>query len=386
MIFGTQTARLKKYVDDAIGRMLEKDTRLLESDADESCLCERLAQHMEQVLEDSAYRDYEVDVEYDAGVEGCDFAQKRIGDGMIAADLVVHKRGGQRNSAADNLIAIELRRQNDKEGYGADLAKLKRLTDPRYGCMYKLGLMIVADGGDMFMRNAFVQGREIAPEMIGTVEDDGITVVNKLVRDRVPEVMAARGKYCVCEKLNDEDYARLLDEKLGEELGEYQKNKRLVELADLLEVIYAVAKLRGWSPEDLELARAAKAKKHGSFEKKLFLREVRQKPRVMRVDADDLLGVLAEGVDPFTGEILPEDHVCRRPDVAMALRLAAEIRKKKPARRTRIRAGEPWMAEEEVRLIEEFEAGMTILEMARLHGRTTRAIEARLRRLGKLEK
>ena len=43
----------------------------------------------------------------------------------------------------------------------------------------------------------------------------------KLVRDRIPEIIEADGKTCVCETLSDEEYIRLLDEKLNEELAEY---------------------------------------------------------------------------------------------------------------------------------------------------------------------
>ena len=61
------------------------------------------------------------------------------------------------------------------------------------------------------------------------------TIYNKLVRDCIPEIIASDGKTCVCETLSDEDYLRLLDAKLTEELSEYQESRSLEELADLLE-------------------------------------------------------------------------------------------------------------------------------------------------------
>ena len=97
---------------------------------------------------------------------------------------------------------------------------------------------------------------------------------HKLVRDRIPEIIAADGKTCICETLSDEDYLYLLDQKLNEELAEYQEIKSLEELADLLEVIQAVVKARGWTLEELEQVRADKATKRGGFEKKLLLKEV----------------------------------------------------------------------------------------------------------------
>lgn len=97
---------------------------------------------------------------------------------------------------------------------------------------------------------------------------------HKLVRNRIPEIIEADGKVCICETLSDEDYLCLLDRKLNEELAEYQESKSLEELADLLEVIQAVVKARGWTLEELEQARADKAAKRGGLEKKILLKEV----------------------------------------------------------------------------------------------------------------
>ena len=96
----------------------------------------------------------------------------------------------------------------------------------------------------------------------------------KLVRDRLPEIIEADGKKYVCEKLSDEDYLSLLDQKLNEELAEYQESKSLEELADLLEVMQAVVKARGWTLEELEQVRVEKAAKRGGFEKKILLKKV----------------------------------------------------------------------------------------------------------------
>lgn len=99
---------------------------------------------------------------------------------------------------------------------------------------------------------------------------------HKLVRDRIPEIIEADGKTCVTEILPDEQYLEMLDTKLNEELAEYQESKSLEELADLLEVIRAVAVARGWTWEELERVRQEKASKRGGFEKKILLREVRE--------------------------------------------------------------------------------------------------------------
>ena len=97
---------------------------------------------------------------------------------------------------------------------------------------------------------------------------------HKLVRDRIPEIIQASGKTCVTLVLNEEEYLQALDAKLDEELAEYHKDQTVEELADLMEVILAVAAARGASPAQLEQIRSEKAKARGGFVKKLFLVEV----------------------------------------------------------------------------------------------------------------
>ena len=99
------------------------------------------------------------------------------------------------------------------------------------------------------------------------------TVHNKLVRDQIPEIIEASGKTCVTEILAKEDYIRALDAKLSEELAEYQQSKSLEELADLLEVMDAVVKARGYTWEELECIRTRKREKRGGFEERILLKE-----------------------------------------------------------------------------------------------------------------
>ena len=97
---------------------------------------------------------------------------------------------------------------------------------------------------------------------------------NKLVRDRIPEIIEAGGSTCGTEILSDEEYLKMIDAKLDEELAEYHQDQNLEELADLTEVIHAAAIARGYTLEDLERVRAEKAAKRGGFEKKILLKEV----------------------------------------------------------------------------------------------------------------
>ena len=102
-------------------------------------------------------------------------------------------------------------------------------------------------------------------------------IYNKLVRDRIPEIIEASGKNCVVETLSEERYLEMLDAKLDEELAEYHKDQNIEELADLLEVIRTATIARGYTLEELEVVRAKKAEKRGGFEKKILLIETIEK-------------------------------------------------------------------------------------------------------------
>lgn len=97
---------------------------------------------------------------------------------------------------------------------------------------------------------------------------------NKLVRDRIPEIIEKTGKNCSIEILNNIDYLLMLDKKLDEELAEYHKDQNLEELADLLEVIYAATEARGYTINQLEEIRLKKQSERGAFKEKILLKEV----------------------------------------------------------------------------------------------------------------
>ena len=97
---------------------------------------------------------------------------------------------------------------------------------------------------------------------------------NKLVRDRIPEIIEKSGKTAYRRILNNEEYIEELDRKLNEECAEYQADKSIEELADMLEVMYAIAQARGYSIEELEQIRAEKAEKRGGFIDKIYLEKV----------------------------------------------------------------------------------------------------------------
>lgn len=102
-------------------------------------------------------------------------------------------------------------------------------------------------------------------------------IYNKLVRDLIPDIIEESGNECRTRILSNEEYLKMLDLKLDEELAEYHKDQNIEELADLLELIRAAAIARGYTIDELETTRAEKAKKRGGFEKKIFLIDVNKK-------------------------------------------------------------------------------------------------------------
>ena len=87
---------------------------------------------------------------------------------------------------------------------------------------------------------------------------------DKLVRDRIPEIIEKDGRTCKTTVLSDEECLEYLNKKLLEETNEYLDSKQIEELADLEEVLRAILKLRGVSYEDFEKIRS---------DKKLLLKE-----------------------------------------------------------------------------------------------------------------
>jgi predicted house-cleaning noncanonical NTP pyrophosphatase (MazG superfamily) len=99
-------------------------------------------------------------------------------------------------------------------------------------------------------------------------------IYNKLVRDKIPEIIRADGKRLKSRVLNDEEHLEALLKKVEEELAELREAKNAEELADLHEVLLALADALGISHDELEKVRADKAIKRGGFQQKIFLEEV----------------------------------------------------------------------------------------------------------------
>lgn len=104
-------------------------------------------------------------------------------------------------------------------------------------------------------------------------------VYNKVIRDHIPEVMLAAGKTFTVRTLEQGDFIAGLKTKLTEELEEVMvatdKESMLEELADLVEVIYAIVEHSEVSIEEFERVRVTKREEKGGFEKGLWLESVK---------------------------------------------------------------------------------------------------------------
>ena len=96
-------------------------------------------------------------------------------------------------------------------------------------------------------------------------------IYNKLVRDKIPENIAESGGKANIRTLPDEEYLRFLEAKLDEEVAEFHQDKSVEELADILEVVYALAATAGCSLEQLVDVFQKKHEARGGFEKRYFL-------------------------------------------------------------------------------------------------------------------
>ena len=100
---------------------------------------------------------------------------------------------------------------------------------------------------------------------------------NKLVRDRIPEIIEGKGGVPKTRVLSDDtEYLTELGKKLQEEVNEYLQDGHIDELADILEVINAILGSQNKSFADLEIVRNQKAEQRGGFSKRLYLETVEE--------------------------------------------------------------------------------------------------------------
>ena len=98
-------------------------------------------------------------------------------------------------------------------------------------------------------------------------------IYNKLVRDKIPEIIKSEGREVKARTLTNEEYKKELNKKLKEEVREYLENNNVEELADIVEVVYGILNSMDITIEEFEKIRKEKVKKRGAFNKKIFLEE-----------------------------------------------------------------------------------------------------------------
>lgn len=98
---------------------------------------------------------------------------------------------------------------------------------------------------------------------------------NKLVRDKIPEIIKADGREFETLIVAGEEKYKLLEAKLQEEVNEFLEDKNLEELADVMEVLFELADSMGYSEEELLKARDKKREERGGFKKGILLKSVK---------------------------------------------------------------------------------------------------------------
>ncbi len=95
--------------------------------------------------------------------------------------------------------------------------------------------------------------------------------LSKLVRDRIPEIIRSSGEEPVVRIMDDGEYLVELEKKLDEEVAEYRESRDIEELADILEVVYALCEAQGKTVDDLMRVYSKKHEERGGFKEKIFL-------------------------------------------------------------------------------------------------------------------
>jgi predicted house-cleaning noncanonical NTP pyrophosphatase (MazG superfamily) len=96
---------------------------------------------------------------------------------------------------------------------------------------------------------------------------------DKLVRDKIPDIIRAKGGNPVTHTATDAEYAAKLKDKFNEELWEYLQDESLSEMADVFEVITAILELKGWTIEQVVAEQQKKRAENGAFKDRIVLEE-----------------------------------------------------------------------------------------------------------------
>lgn len=137
--------KITECLNDAIDKFNSGERYLISRDLSERCICAKFASYLEKTVSASEFSQYIVDVEYNRGSKGNEYAAKMLQGKKIVVDLIVHKRGYSAERGFDNLFCIEMKKSYSRCNMSADKSRLQMLTDGSYGFGYRAGFMVVID-------------------------------------------------------------------------------------------------------------------------------------------------------------------------------------------------------------------------------------------------
>ncbi|MCH5179597.1 MAG: hypothetical protein J1F32_00040 [Erysipelotrichales bacterium] len=148
-------------VSDAISEFNLRERYLLDRNLSERCICSKFASYLERALIGTKYSGYDVDVEYNRGMNGNEYAKKRLFGKNAIVDLIVHKRGyDYENSRFHNLICIEMKKRGGQRNLCYDKNRLSTMTDFSCGFNYQIGFMLIARKSGIVIDKIFPNERD----------------------------------------------------------------------------------------------------------------------------------------------------------------------------------------------------------------------------------
>ncbi len=96
---------------------------------------------------------------------------------------------------------------------------------------------------------------------------------DKLVRDRIPEIIGQRGEKFIIHIATEQEYWQKLKEKLQEEVDEFKQDESIEEVADIMEILEAICEFKHWDKTELQMLKHQKAETRGAFKERIILEE-----------------------------------------------------------------------------------------------------------------
>lgn len=97
---------------------------------------------------------------------------------------------------------------------------------------------------------------------------------NKLVRDKMPELIRESGRTFTSRLLENEEYFQALIDKVIEEMDDYRQSGNEEELADVYEALDCLMRYKNYEPLHMDYLKLMRREARGSFEKRILLEDV----------------------------------------------------------------------------------------------------------------